>query len=68
MSARVGRPPKFGGGGIGLHDRVRQEMFKVYYLGDHRISLGDSRLEFMDSHARRLFLEGLRVLNVFVES
>jgi ATP-dependent Lhr-like helicase len=61
VSARGGRPPKFGGGGIGVHDRVRQEMFKIYAAGDHRISLADSRIEFMDSDAKRLFSEGLHV-------
>jgi len=61
--ARGGRPPKFGGSGIGVHDRVRQEMFRIYAEGDHRIPLGDSRIEFMDNSARQLFLEGLGVFN-----
>ena len=59
--ARGGRPPKFGGGGIGVNDRVRQEMFKIYEEREHRIRLKDSRVEFMDSSARQLFLEGLGV-------
>ncbi len=65
VSALGGRPPKFGGGGIGVHDRVRQEMFKIYAEGDHRISHADSRIEFMDSDAKLLFSEGLRVFRDF---
>lgn len=58
VPARGGRPPRFRGNGVGIHDRVRQEMFKIYVEGDHRIPCGDSRVEFMDSNARQLFLEG----------
>ncbi len=59
VPSRGGKPPKFGGGGIGVHDRVRQEMFKIYAEEDHRIPSSDSRTEFMDSDGRSLFLEGL---------
>ena len=55
-----GNPPRFGGDGMSVHDRVRQEMFRIYLEGDHRIELGVERREFMDVMARKLFSEGLR--------
>ncbi len=61
VPSRGGKPPKFGGGGIGVHDRVRQEMFKIYAEEDHRIPSSDSRIEFMDTDGRSLFLEGLSI-------
>lgn len=56
---RGGKPPKFGGGGMSIHDRVRQEMFNIYLNEDPRIDIGELKLEFLDSTARELFLEGL---------
>jgi len=59
VSAKGGRPPKFGGNGMSVHDRVRQEMFSIYLVGDYRIRVGDTKLEFMDATAKDLFYEGL---------
>ena len=55
-----GNPPKFGGDGMSVHDRVRQEMLRIYLEGDCRIESGGERREFMDRTARKLFSEGLR--------
>ena len=55
-----GNPPKFGGDGMSVHDRVRQEMLRIYLEGDYRIESGGERREFMDRTARKLFSEGLR--------
>ena len=59
IPAKGGRPPKFGGSGMSVHDRVRQEMFRIYLESDYRIRVGDTKLEFMDSIAKDLFYEGL---------
>lgn len=58
--AKGGEPPRFGGSGMGIHDRVRQEMYEIYRSGDHRISVGDVKLEFMDEIGQDLFCEGLK--------
>ncbi len=55
-----GKPPKFGGDGMSVHDRIRQEMFKIYKVGDYRITVGETRLEYLDGIGKDLFLEGLR--------
>ncbi len=59
ISAKGGKPPKFGGNGMSVHDRVRQEMFKICLEGEYRIGVGETRLEFLDGTARDLFYEGL---------
>ena len=58
--SKGGNPPKFGGDGMSVHDRVRQEMLRIYMEGDHCVELGGKRREFMDAAAKRLFSEGLR--------
>ena len=57
--AKGGRPPKFGGDGMGIHDQIRQEMYGIYRSGDHRITVGGTNLEFMDGSGQNLFKEGL---------
>ncbi len=59
VPAKVGTPPKFGGAGMGIHDRIRQEMYAIYRSGDHGITIGDANLEFLDATGQRLFQEGL---------
>lgn len=59
ISAKGGKPPKFGGGGMSLHNIVRQEMLQVYLDEESRIDVGGLKIEFLDSIARDLFLEGL---------
>lgn len=59
VSAKGGKPPKFGGGGMSVHDRVRQEMFKIYLEGDYRIPVNGTKFEYMNTTARDLFDEGL---------
>ena len=54
-----GKPPVFGGGGMSIHDLVRQEMLKVYLEGDYRIDAGGTKIDFMDATASNLFSEGL---------
>ena len=58
--SKGGNPPRFGGDGMSVHDRVRQEMLRIYMEGEHRVEAGGVRREFMDAAARRLFSEGLR--------
>jgi len=36
-------------------------MFRIYLEGDYRINIGESTIEFMDSIAKDLFNEGLKV-------
>jgi len=61
--SKGGKPPKFGGGGMSVHDKVRQEMFSVYFQGDHRITIGDSKVEFLDKDAQKLIAEGRDFFN-----
>lgn len=57
--AKGGQPPKFGGGGMSVHDRIRQEMFDIYNSGDYKIEINESKLDFLDSTGKNLFHEGL---------
>lgn len=56
-----GVPPKFGGEGMRLHDRIRQEMFSIYKSGSYGI--GQGSLEYLDGVAQQLFSEGLNTFN-----
>ncbi|MBO2621552.1 DEAD/DEAH box helicase [Shewanella algae] len=58
--AKGGKPPKFGGTGLNIHDVVRQEMFQILKDGDYRISVGDRKVDFANSAARELFGESVR--------
>jgi ATP-dependent Lhr-like helicase len=58
-SAKGGHPPKFGGGGMSVHDRIRQEMFEIYRSGDYKIVIGETKVDFLDSAGKGLFYEGL---------
>ncbi len=56
VAAKGGKPPNFGGnGGMSVHDRVRQEMYKIYSEGEYRIA----SIDFLDKRARELFKEGV---------
>ncbi len=55
-----GNPPKFSGGGMSVHDRVRQEMLNIYSQGDWRIDVNDTKIDFLDANAKELFIEGLK--------
>lgn len=58
--AKGGSPPNFSGGaGVLVHDKVRQEMYKIYQKGDYKINLGKAKIDFLDGAARELFFEGL---------
>ena len=59
VPSKAGTPPNFGGDGMSVHDYVRQEMLKIYLEGDYRIDAGGTKVEFMDSTAKKLFSEGL---------
>ncbi len=58
VASKGGRPPRFGGGGMSVHNVVRQEMFNIYKNGDYRISVGSQKIDFLDTTARQLFREG----------
>ncbi|TKF35955.1 DEAD/DEAH box helicase [Enterovibrio norvegicus] len=57
--AKGGKPPKFGGSGMTVHDVVRQEMFRILKDGDYRISVGDKKVDFADAIAREQFKESI---------
>lgn len=57
-AAKGGEPPKFGGSGLSVHDKVRQEMLELYKSGEHRIQTGSNHVSFLDPVARELFSEG----------
>ncbi|MBB1267861.1 DEAD/DEAH box helicase [Shewanella sp. SR44-3] len=57
--AKGGKPPKFGGSGMSVHDVVRQEMFQILCEGDYRISVADQKIDFADANARALFQESM---------
>lgn len=59
QKTKGGKPPKFGGEGMRIHDVVREEMFRIYESGDYRIETPDGKIDFIDSEARELFQEGL---------
>lgn len=59
MHAKSGTPPKFSGGGMSLHDRVRQEMYQIYQSGDYHIQVAGAWPEFLDVPGQSLFKEGL---------
>ncbi|HCC43649.1 MAG TPA: DEAD/DEAH box helicase [Gammaproteobacteria bacterium] len=54
-----GKAPKFGGSGMDVSDRVRQEMFRVYTAGDYSIEVGSKKIDFLDEKGKELFDEGL---------
>ncbi|HBE9077498.1 DEAD/DEAH box helicase [Serratia fonticola] len=53
-----GQPPEFSGGGMSVHDVVRQEMLAIYRENDYRIAVGSQRVDYADAAARGLFAEG----------
>lgn len=61
--AKGGKPPKFGGSGMSVHDVVRQEMFKILSDGDYRIAVADQKIDFADANARELFRESVAFFN-----
>lgn len=62
-STKGGKPPAFGGGGMSIHDRIRQEMYEIYCEGDYRIKAGNSKVSFIDKEANSLFNEGIEFFN-----
>lgn len=57
--SKGGEPPRFGGQGMIVHDRVRQEMLDIYRTKDYKISEGGGLIDYLDSTAKALFSEGL---------
>ncbi|HCA9524902.1 TPA: DEAD/DEAH box helicase [Klebsiella variicola subsp. variicola] len=57
-ASKGGQPPQFSGGGMSVHDVVRQEMLAIYRENDYRISIGSKRVDYADATARSLFAEG----------
>jgi ATP-dependent Lhr-like helicase len=57
-ATKGGQPPKFSGGGMSVHDVVRQEMLTIYRENDYRIAVGSQRVDYADAAARNLFVEG----------
>ena len=57
-STKGGKPPKFSGSGMSIHDRVRQEMLSIYRTGDYRIEVGNQKIDFVNNLGKQLFQEG----------
>lgn len=57
-ATKGGQPPHFSGGGMSVHDIVRQEMLAIYRENDYRIAIGSKRVDYADATARSLFAEG----------
>lgn len=57
--AKGGKPPKFGGSGMTIHDVVRQEMLRILKDGDYRISVGNKKVDFADAIAKEQFKESV---------
>lgn len=57
-ATKGGQPPQFSGGGMSVHDVVRQEMLAIYKENDYRIAIGSKRVDYADATARSLFAEG----------
>ncbi|EKN5129582.1 DEAD/DEAH box helicase [Yersinia enterocolitica] len=57
-ATKGGKPPQFSGGGMYVHDVVRQEMLAIYRENDYRIKIGSKRVDYADATARSLFAEG----------
>lgn len=57
-ATKGGKPPKFSGSGMSVHDVVRQEMLHLYKTGDYRIEAGGQKVDFADELARQLFKDG----------
>ncbi|WP_434717852.1 DEAD/DEAH box helicase [Raoultella ornithinolytica] len=57
-ATKGGQPPQFSGGGMSVHDVVRQEMLAIYRENDYRIKIGSKRVDYADATARSLFAEG----------
>ncbi|AFR02904.1 ATP-dependent helicase [Pectobacterium carotovorum subsp. carotovorum] len=57
-ATKGGQPPQFSGGGMSVHDVVRQEMLAIYRENDYRIAIGSKRVDYADATARSLFTEG----------
>ncbi|PWC13565.1 DEAD/DEAH box helicase [Brenneria roseae subsp. americana] len=57
-ATKGGQPPRFSGGGMSVHDVVRQEMLAIYRENDYRIAIGSKRVDYADATARSLFAEG----------
>jgi ATP-dependent Lhr-like helicase len=59
IPSKGGEPPKFESHGMLVHDIVRQEMLHIYENEHYRIPSVIGDIDFLDSTARELFLEGL---------
>ncbi|GKW26933.1 DEAD/DEAH box helicase [Pectobacterium brasiliense] len=57
-ATKGGQPPQFSGGGMSVHDVVRQEMLAIYRENDYRIAIGSKSVDYADATARSLFAEG----------
>lgn len=57
--SKGGEPPRFGGQGMIVHDRVRQEMLDIYRSRNYKINAGATEVDYLDHTANALFNEGL---------
>lgn len=53
--AKAGKPPSFGGEGMTVHDKVREEMFTILHRGECAITTDTRKLHFLDKTAQLLF-------------
>lgn len=65
VSTAGGKPPRFSGSGMSVHDVVRQEMLAIYLSQDYRIESQDRKIDFADDMARLLFTQGAEFFRQF---
>lgn len=58
VRATRGKAPPFMGGRMGVHDRVREEMHRIYSEAEYRIEAGGQLVDYIDDTAKVLFKEG----------
>jgi len=59
IAAAGGRPPMFGAGGLMIHDRVREEMFKIYQAEEIPAFLDSTAQDLLDEGRKNFFSAGL---------
>lgn len=57
--AKGGLPPLFGGDGITVHDRVRQEMFSILCQRDYQILFNGQKVDYINATAKQLFAKSV---------
>lgn len=59
VRATGGRPPKFGGGGVEIHDRIRQKMFEIYKSPEIPVYLDRRAVDLLEESRANFYRFGL---------